>query len=71
MVQVCHATLQLIDVLLQCPLAAVFLRELVFGSHFSLASTTHTSTSPASLTEDGKSITGERKKLEDSVSRFV
>ena len=29
--QVCQATLQLIDVLLQCPLAPVFLRELVFN----------------------------------------
>ena len=46
--QVCQATLQLIDVLLQCPLTSVFLRELVFGESpvFTTGSTTTPSPRP-------------------------
>jgi hypothetical protein len=45
---VCQATLQLIDSLLQCPLAPVFLRELVFDASPATASMTNceTTTSP-------------------------
>ena len=89
--QVCQATLQLINVLLQCPLAAVFLREMVFGPHCLAPNTPEVSspqdhTSPlhpltppsctstprvSLLTAGDNGIAGQRKKLEDSVSRFV
>ena len=47
--QVCQATLQLIGALLQCPLSAVFLRELVFGGsipHLAVPPTSTASTLP-------------------------
>ena len=70
--QVCQATLQLFDVLVQCPLPAV-LQELVFGQQQHAVSSTSPGT-PASQVEDSGNVAGmagERKKLQDSVSRFV
>ena len=80
LLQVCQATLQLIDALLQCPLSAVFLRELVFGgAHHHVM--THSASSPPTplthtvsttpVTENGNNLATERKRLEDTVSRFV
>lgn len=65
--QVCQASLQLISVLLQCPLSAVCLRELVYRPAMNISCM---DTSPASQLSDDNSLAEERKKLEHTISRF-